>query len=85
MGRVIAVVATYAVSAIKPYPHSSLSQFLSMFARNNASAWPAQLIWYAVAVAIVGLALSPIRRATPVICGLAAANTPGSGSATSPG
>jgi len=39
-----------------------------------AAAWPMQIVYYAAAIAIVGLALWPARRwSSPVICALAAA------------
>jgi hypothetical protein len=50
--------------------------FLAMLARGNAAIWPMQLVWYASAAAIIGLALWsrwPARRTSQVICVLAAA------------
>ena len=44
-----------------------------MFERGNAAIWPMQLVWYASAAAMVGLALWPRRRASQLICLLAAA------------
>src|SRR5207247_2307820 len=50
-----------------------LNAFLATFARGNAAIWPMQLVWYASAAAIVGLAFWPRRRASQLICLLAAA------------
>jgi hypothetical protein len=51
-----------------------LNQFLAAFGRADTTAWPAQIVWYAAAVAMVGLALGPARRwSSPLICALAAA------------
>ena len=44
-----------------------------MFGRANTAAWPMQVVWYLAAVAMVGLALWPVRRASRLICALAAA------------
>jgi hypothetical protein len=71
---VVATLVTYGIFLIAPYAHGSLNTFLAVFARNNAAVWPMQLVWYICAVAIIGLAFWPSRRATQVICVLAAAD-----------
>ncbi|MGO8948222.1 MAG: DUF6064 family protein [Ktedonobacterales bacterium] len=76
IGLVVAVVATlviYGIFIVHPYPHTPLNQFLAMFDRGNAEIWPMQLVWYVGALAMVGLALWPVRRATQQICLIAAA------------
>jgi len=70
---VIAVAVTYAIMAVHPWPHSSLNAFLAMFGRADAAVWPMQIVWYLAAVAIVALALWPVRRSSQLICALAAA------------
>jgi hypothetical protein len=47
-------------------------QFLAMFNRFNVAAWPAQIVWYVAAAAIVGLTLWPRRGSTQIISFLAA-------------
>lgn len=69
----VATVVTYVLFSIYPLDHPPLNAFLAMFARGNAAIWPMQLVWYASAAAMVGLALWPIRRSTQLICLLAAA------------
>jgi hypothetical protein len=70
----VAVAVTYGIYAAHPWQGATpLHQFLAMFARANATAWPMQLVWYLAAVAMVGLALWPERRSSQLICGLAAA------------
>jgi hypothetical protein len=69
---VVATLITYGVFLANPWPASTMRQFLAMLARDNAAAWPMQLFWYACAVTIVGLALWSPRRATPIICLVAA-------------
>jgi len=70
---VLAAVVTYAILAVHPWPHTPLNAFLATFGRANTAAWPAQIAWYVAAVAMAGLALWPVRRSSPLICGLAAA------------
>jgi Family of unknown function (DUF6064) len=77
LGLAAAVVATiviYVLFTIFPRGHETLNTFLAKFAHGNAEVWPMQLVWYACAVAMVGLAFCPSRRATQLICVLAAAN-----------
>ena len=69
----VATVVMYVVFIVHPVEHTPLAAFLAMFERGNAAVWPMQLVWYASAAAIVGLALWPIRRASQLICLLAAA------------
>jgi hypothetical protein len=69
----IATAVTYSIRAVHPWPHTPLNEFLATFGRANVAAWPAQIIWYLAAVAIVGLALLPGRRSSQLICGLVAA------------
>ena len=70
---VIAAVVTYAILAVHPWPASPLSQFLATFGRASAAVWPMQIVWYLAAVAIVRLALWPVRRSSQLICALVAA------------
>ena len=67
---VVAVAVTYGILAVHPWQHTPLNQFLATFGRANAAAWPAQIVWY---LAMIGLALWPVRRSSQLICGLAAA------------
>ncbi len=69
----VATVIMYVLFIVYPSEHTPLNAFLAGFARGNAAIWPMQLVWYASAAAIVGLALSPMRRASQLICLLAAA------------
>jgi uncharacterized protein DUF6064 len=71
----VAAAVTYGIYAAHPWQGATpLNQFLATFGRADAAAWPAQIVSYAAAVAIVGLALWPARRwSSPLICGLAAA------------
>src|SRR6266487_1547854 len=69
----VATVAMYVFIIVHPQEHTSLAAFLAMFERGNVAIWPMQLVWYASAAAIVGLALWPMRRASQLICLLAAA------------
>ena len=70
----LALLVTYGIFLIHPWPHSPLSQFLAMYGRNNSAAWPAQILWYAAAVAMVGLAVWPGRRPARLVCLIAAAD-----------
>jgi Family of unknown function (DUF6064) len=71
----VAVAVTYGIYAVHPWQGApALSQFLAAFGRADTAAWPMQIVSYAVALAIVGLALWPARRwSSPLICALAAA------------
>ena len=69
----VATVVTYVLFIVYPVEHTPLNAFLATFARGNAAIWPMQLVWYASAAAIVGLAFWPRRRASQLICLLAAA------------
>jgi hypothetical protein len=69
----LATAVTYYVRAVHPWPHTPLSAFLATFGRANAAVWPMQIVWYLVAVAMVGFALWPLRRSSRLICALAAA------------
>jgi hypothetical protein len=64
----------YVLFLVHPVTHPPLDVFLTtVFGRGNAMIWPMQLVWYASAVAMVGLALWPVHRSTQIICALAAA------------
>ena len=54
-------------------PIDPVEQFFSMFAQANTAVWPMQVVWYAVAVAAMGLALRPIRGSNRLIAGFLAA------------
>jgi Family of unknown function (DUF6064) len=70
----VAVAVTYGIYAVHPWQGApALNQFLAAFGRADTAAWPAQIVSYAAAVAIVALALWPRRWSSPLICGLAAA------------
>lgn len=71
----VAVAVTYGIYAVHPWQGApALQQFLAEFGRADTTAWPMQIVCYAAAVAIVGLALWPARRwSSPLICALAAA------------
>jgi len=71
---VVATLVTYGFFIIHPYEHPQLKAFLATFARGNAAVWPMQLVWYAGAMAMIGLALWSRPRATQLICLLAAAD-----------
>ena len=70
---VVATIVTYGFFTVHPFEHTPLNEFLAMLDRGNAAIWPMQLVWYASAAAMVGLALWPTRRSTQLICLLAAA------------
>jgi len=71
---VVATVVMYIVFFVHPVAHEPLSVFLTtVFGRGNAAIWPMQLVWYASAAAMIGLAFWPSRRASQLICLLAAA------------
>jgi hypothetical protein len=69
----LALLVTYGFYVLHPWPHTPLNQFLAMFGRNNAAVWPAQIVWYAVGLTVVGLALRGGRRSSQFACVLAAA------------
>ena len=70
----VAVAVTYGFYAIHPWQgYTPLNQFLAAFGRADTTAWPMQIVWYAAALAMVGLALWPVRRSSQLICALAAA------------
>jgi hypothetical protein len=70
----LALLVTYGIFLSRPWPHSPLSQFLAMYGRNNSAAWPTQILWYAAAAAMAGLALRPGRRPARLACLIAAAD-----------
>lgn len=75
-GLAVALVATvvmYVGFIVYPVEHPPLNEFLAAFGRGNAAIWPMQIVWYTSAVAMVGLAFWPRRRASQLICLLAAA------------
>jgi hypothetical protein len=73
----VAVAVTYGIYAVHPWQGSTpLNQFLAAFGRADTTAWPMQIVWYLAAVAMVGLALRPVRRSSQLICVLAAAAYP---------
>ena len=71
----VAVAVTYGIYAAHPWQGAPpLNQFLAAVGRADTTAWPMQIVWYAAAVAMAGLALWPARRwSSPLICALAAA------------
>jgi len=70
----VATVVMYVVFIVSPVAHPPLNEFLTtVFGRGNAAIWPMQLVWYASAAAMIGLAFWPSRRASQLICLLAAA------------
>ena len=59
----VAAAVTYGIYAVHPWQgYTPLNQFLAAFGRADTTAWPMQIVWYAAAVAMVGLALWPVRR-----------------------
>jgi hypothetical protein len=71
---VVATIVMYVIFFVHPIAHESLNVFLTtVFGRGNAAIWPMQLVWYASAVAMIGLAFWPSRRASQLISLLAAA------------
>jgi len=72
---VVATVVMYVVFIVYPVAHEPLNEFLTtIFGRGNTAIWPMQLVWYASAAAMIGLAFWPRRLASQLICLLAAAN-----------
>jgi Family of unknown function (DUF6064) len=71
----VAAAVTYGIYAVHPWQGATpLNQFLAAFRRADTAAWPMQIVWYAAAVAMAGLALWPARRwSSPLICALTAA------------
>jgi len=71
---VVATIVMYVLFIVHPVEHEPLNVFLTtVFGHGNAAIWPMQLVWYASAVAMIGLAFWPSRRASQLICLLAAA------------
>jgi hypothetical protein len=71
---VVATIVMYVLFIVHPVEHESLNVFLTtIFGRGNGAIWPMQLVWYAGALAMAGLALWPSRQANQLICLLAAA------------
>jgi hypothetical protein len=71
---VVATVVMYVMFIVYPVAHPPLNAFLTtIFGRGNAAIWPMQLVWYASAAAMIGLAFWPRRLASQLICLLAAA------------
>ena len=70
----VAVAVTYGIYAVHPWQgYTPLNEFLAAFGRADTTAWPTQIVWYLAALAMVGLALWPVRRSSQLICALAAA------------
>ncbi|HEV2459390.1 MAG TPA: DUF6064 family protein [Ktedonobacterales bacterium] len=73
----VAAVVMYVRFIVFPVAHEPLNVFLTtVFGRGNAAIWPMQLVWYAGAAAMIGLAFWPRwprRRASQLICLLAVA------------
>ncbi len=69
----VATVVIYVFFIVYPVEPTQLNLSL-VFERGNAAIWPMQLVCYASAAAMVGLALWPRRRASQFICLLAAAD-----------
>jgi protein-S-isoprenylcysteine O-methyltransferase Ste14 len=70
----VATIVMYVLLIVHPVAHEPLNVFLTtVFGRGNTAIWPMQLVWYASAAAIIGLAFWPRRRASQLICLLAAA------------
>src|SRR5215469_5367309 len=70
----VATVVMNVVFFVHPVAHEPLNVFLTtVFGRGNAAIWPMQLVWYASAAAMIGLSFWPSRRASQLICLLAAA------------
>src|SRR5512142_2915376 len=70
---VVATIVMYVLWIVYPVAHPPLNEFLTtVFERGNAAIWPMQLVWYASAVAMIGLAFWPNPRASQVISLLAA-------------
>jgi hypothetical protein len=71
---VLSTIVIYARFLVFLVAHEPLNTFLTTtFGRGNAAIWPMQLVLCASAVAMVGLAFWPPRRASQLICLLAAA------------
>jgi hypothetical protein len=71
---VVASIVMYVLLIVSPVAHEPLNVFLTtVFGRGNAAIWPMQLVWYASAAAMIGLAFWPRRLASQLICLLAAA------------
>ncbi len=68
----LVTVVIYVFFLVQPFEPTSRNLFL-IFARGNTTIWPMQLVCYASALTMVGLALWQGRRASQLICLLAAA------------
>jgi Family of unknown function (DUF6064) len=68
----IATVVIYVYFLVHPFEPTTRNLFL-IFERGNTAIWPMQFVCYASAAAMVGLALWNRRRASQLICLLAAA------------
>ena len=68
----VATIVIYVFFIVHPFEPTSRNLFL-IFERGNTTIWPMQLVCYVSAVAMVGLALWHGRRASQLICLLAAA------------
>jgi hypothetical protein len=70
----VATIGMYVLLTVSPVAHPPLNVFLTTtFGRGNAAIWPMQLVWYACAAAMIGLAFWSRRPASQLICLLAAA------------
>ncbi len=68
----VTAVVIYVFFLVQPFEPTPRNLFV-IFERGNTAIWPMQLVCYASAAAIVGLALWQGRRASQLICLLAAA------------
>jgi hypothetical protein len=50
-----------------------VQQFFAMFAQANTAVWPMQVVWYALAIAAMALAIRPFRGSSRLIAGFLAA------------
>jgi Family of unknown function (DUF6064) len=50
-----------------------VQQFFAMFAQANTAVWPMQIVWYAVALAAIGLTIRPIHHSGRLIAAFLAA------------
>src|SRR5579884_3559406 len=57
----VATIVMYVLFIVSPVAHPPLNEFLTtIFERGNAAIWPMQLVWYAIAAAMIGLAFWPV-------------------------
>jgi Family of unknown function (DUF6064) len=68
----LATAVIYVFFLVQPFEPTPRNLFL-IFEHGNTAIWPMQLVWYAGALAMVGLALGQGHRASHLICLLAAA------------